>query len=688
MRLRVSTSIRIFPAIIAGVVLSWDRLEASELVQIRGLSTITESQAEEWIANQLTFIESSGVSMARADDVAYFLETAMRDRGFGDASVDWKIEGEGEGRIIVLNVSEGSSLLVRSFAIAGNTALEEAAIVELLTAATRKRLGLKSDAPVPFVRSDIKSGQRKVEDFYTKLGFGDASTDLEIDQGENGVTVSLTIEEGLQHIVGGIDFGAAPDSLSDRKYLDAIEEIRTDFTGRKHNAALVSNLETRLRSLAVDSGFYQASVDVRETGRRTEGETEYVDLEVVTDWGNPVTLSGVTVRGNEKVRSEFFDQHFRNLVGQPYSPKETSGTINQLLETGAFETIRSDPVEQPDGTYHLEVEVEEAYSRNLGVFVGSSNYEGPIGGFVFRHLNLFQSVRTLDSKIEFSRRGATGNVDYKDPWFLGSDIEFGAGIFGQSRSEEGYDKWETGLNYEFTKRFGRQNRNLASFFGRASYTDVTEAEIDPALLGDTQYAVHFLGISLAHDRRDDRYLPREGFIAQTSAAVSSSATGSEVEFFKATGRLGYYIPVGNHNFRMAARAGSITPIGDTREIPIDLRFYNGGPQTVRSFQERSLGPRDPTSGYHVGGEFYTIFNIEYEVPIGALDGLSFVGFTDAGNLLFDAGDAGLTDMRYAIGAGLRYRTPIGPLRMEYGYNPDRRPGEPQGTFHFGFGFSY
>jgi outer membrane translocation and assembly module TamA len=76
------------------------------------------------------------------------------------------------------------------------------------------------------------------------------------------------------------------------------------------------------------------------------------------------------------------------------------------------------------------------------------------------------------------------------------------------------------------------------------------------------------------------------------------------------------------------------------------------------------------------------------MPVRQFEGLSFVPFADAGNLIIDDADAGLTDMRYAVGVGMRYQTPIGPLRLEYGYNPDQRPGEPRGTFHIGFGFSY
>jgi outer membrane protein insertion porin family len=106
---------------------------------------------------------------------------------------------------------------------------------------------------------------------------------------------------------------------------------------------------------------------------------------------------------------------------------------------------------------------------------------------------------------------------------------------------------------------------------------------------------------------------------------------------------------------------------------------------VRSFGERTLGPHD-RRGHPIGGEFYTIFNIEYTFPIfGELEG---VIFGDAGNLLPSSEDIGLDDMRYAIGAGLRYRLPIGPIRLDYGVNPDPHEDEDQGAFHFSFGFAF
>ena len=685
MRNRLITTItkRLACTLVLGALLPCLEAAAEATVEIRGLTSVSTSDARSWVKDQITFIESSSASMAKADDVSYFLENALRDRGYKNATVEWKLEGEDR---IVLNVSEGDTRMLGEISVSGNTALEDDAVRELITSATRKRMKLELGDEMPYVAPDIKSGKARVDEFYRLLGYGNVTIDLETIEHSNRTDLSVTINEGIQQQVGTIAFPEAPSE----EVSEAYEEIRKDFEETTFSAAIPPKLASRLRAIAVDAGFYHATVNVEESGREPTGEVgelESVNLVVSADWGPPVQLSGVNVSGNSKVTDSFFEKHFEELVDEPYSPDKTNKEVEELLQTGAFETVRTDVVEQEDGTFALDVNVEEGYSRQLGVYGGFTNYEGPIGGFEFRNLNLFGSVRKVDAEVEFSKRGARGEIEYVDPWFLNTDSEFRGGIFAINRDEEGYEKFQTGGRYELTKRFGRQAKDSVSLFGEASYTNVHDADIEPMFLGDRKYFAHSVGVSLVHDRRDQPRNPRSGYIAQGSVSVASSAIASETEFFKATGRVGFYHPVGNHTLRLAARAGMITPIGDTASIPIDLRFFNGGAQSVRSFDDRMLGMRD-ANGFPVGGEFFSTFNLEYEIPVKQFEGLSIVPFTDAGNLIYDADDASLDDLRYALGLGIRYETPIGPLRLEYGYNPDQRPGEPRGTIHVGFGFAY
>jgi outer membrane protein assembly factor BamA len=232
---------------------------------------------------------------------------------------------------------------------------------------------------------------------------------------------------------------------------------------------------------------------------------------------------------------------------------------------------------------------------------------------------------------------------------------------------------------------------------------VTSAEISTALLGDTSYFVSSIGLTQTLDLRDSKVNPSRGLVLDNTIDFATSAIGSNVNFVRSTARFTYFIPFGHepaqghpdHRTLLAlgARTGIIHSLEDKTgpaEIPIDERFFNGGNNTVRSFAERDLGPHD--HGHPIGGEFFSVFNVEYTFPIyGEILGAVFF---DAGNLLpnstdpFESVTAGFEEMRYAVGIGLRYKLPIGPVRLDYGYNPDRRPDEDVGAFHFSFGFAF
>jgi outer membrane translocation and assembly module TamA len=130
--------------------------------------------------------------------------------------------------------------------------------------------------------------------------------------------------------------------------------------------------------------------------------------------------------------------------------------------------------------------------------------------------------------------------------------------------------------------------------------------------------------------------------------------------------------------------GGIFPFGDSEDLPIDLRMFNGGSRSVRSFPNRELGPL--VDGYPTGGEVGWNTNIELMRNIwGSLRGVTFV---DAGGLARKREDWGSADAELAAGLGLRLDLPIGPVRLEYGYNLTRDEGEPSGTLHFAIGIAY
>ena len=268
---------------------------------------------------------------------------------------------------------------------------------------------------------------------------------------------------------------------------------------------------------------------------------------------------------------------------------------------------------------------------------------------------------------------------YLNPWLFESDVSLRARLFVQAREEVGYSKRDTGLRLDFTRKFTKEIES--GVFLQAKNVEITDSAIVTSFLGPTAYQIASAGLTQSFDYRDSPVNPSKGWIF--TAGLDFDAIAGEVAFGRATVRLTKYIPIREkYILALGARGGLILPF---TEVPIDERYFNGGGTTVRSFQEHELGPRDPHN-YPIGGEEFTVFNAEFDFPIH--DALGGAVFVDAGNVVSDFKDASLQEMRYAIGAGLRYKLPIGPIRLDVGINPNPKQHEDWGAVNFSFGFAF
>jgi outer membrane protein assembly factor BamA len=380
------------------------------------------------------------------------------------------------------------------------------------------------------------------------------------------------------------------------------------------------------------------------------------------------------------------------------------------MRTGLFSILQIKPTPVDGNLLRLDITAEEAKSKEVGFSVGYGTWQGGIAGVSYRDRDIFGYGRPLSTSIEISQRGYKGEIAYEDPFFLETDLDFKARVGAYTFDFDGYSKFETGGRIELSRKITKQYEVGAVFSVR--HVEVTSASIAPMFLGQTVYFANSLGFSQTLDFRDSPLVSPRGFVFSQTLDFDLNAFGSDVELVRGTFRAAYYLPFGpkplapgvvedrvdtplqrwvqQSSLAFGARMGiihSLTTSGhaEANELPIDERFFNGGATTVRSFGERELGPHDPR-GNPIGGEFFTIFNIEYTFPIiGELQGALF---SDAGNLLPTSEKPGLDDLRYALGFGLRYKLPIGPIRLDYGFNPDPHTNEDMGAFHFSFGFAF
>jgi len=396
--------------------------------------------------------------------------------------------------------------------------------------------------------------------------------------------------------------------------------------------------------------------------------------------GAQFRINRIVVRGTDRLRPGFMEKRFADLQGKIYDPARVDEKYRELQRTGLFSRLRVAPKQTGPNSLDLEIEVEEAKQKEIGLELGYGSYDGMIAGLRFADRNFLGRGRPLSLKLESSSRGFRGELLYIDPWFMESEWSLRARGYAEDRQEDGYDKRGEGARVDFARKVAA--RWEVSGFLEGAHSQLTSTGIDPTLIGPPDYTLAAIGVTSTLDYRDDALNPRHGWIFRT--ALELNAVDTEIAFTRVTARYSYYRTIGRSLLAFGLRGGWIIPAHSTSQVPIDLRYFNGGGTTVRSFAERDLGPQD-RHGHPLGGTYFTVANLEWDFPItGALDGAVFA---DAGNLFNDE-DPGFNDLRYAIGVGLRYKLPIGPLRIDYGYNPDRRAGEKSGALHFSFGFAF
>ncbi len=640
-------------------------------VAFQGNKAFSDKSLRASIEEQLQQIRKEGFTRPNIDDAAYYLSAFYQNNGYAEVVVT----PEKDGLKLLLKIQEGPTFRLRKLTLVGNHSLPEKDVKSVLVSATTDRFDL-DEKKLPFVLDDLQRGCSRLVDWYQLEGFLNAEVDMpkaSFSADSKEADVSIEIHEGDRFGFGSVQINGSP-SFEKATLLRVIDpQLKLPY-----NAPRVASIQSALQKFYNERAYFDASVEVSADPAEA-GANCRVPVVIRVQAGQTYRFHGSEFKGLSRTQPSWMRERLLSLENQPYDPEKLESINRRLMASGLFSSLQIDPIPQPDHTLRLRVTAEESMARDIGFSLGYGSYEGVMFGIRASHRNLLGRGLHFSTELALSERTIALESTLANPWLFETPTEFISRAFIRTRYELGYDKREAGVRAEFSRKLLPHLR-LATF-AQTRTVEITQSDLSQADLGKTAYQVGTVGLSATLDKRNDPFHPTRGWII--GGLFDSNVLQNGNSFLRTTGRLGWHYPLpGDIGFAASARIGILS---QTAQPPVDERFFLGGATTVRSFRERELGPHD-SRPYPIGGSSYSLLNAELDFPL--LQNLRGAFFYDTGSLSESGNKIPLSDFRSALGIGLRYALPVGPLRFDVGFNPDRKPSENWGAAHLSFGFAF
>jgi outer membrane protein assembly complex protein YaeT len=610
------------------------------------------------------------------------LTNMTRDRlhndGWLDAEVETVIEEQDTRAIARVQATPGKRRYVDGIVQRGTSPVPDESLPRITGLRPPRFLGLIKTRPGP---DAVDKAERAVQTYLEMQGYQRSRSIISLTETElAGVTVEVDAEPGQYQRIGLVEFDGV-EGMELHK-LENIADAHSVSSGQPVVNRRVRDAMTAMTRLYWEHGYSDMSVRART--RRSETETD-ITFAIVE---GPAYIQGpLIVSGNVKTRSSLVYRLERLYIGDPFRLEKIGSLQEAMYQTGVFDTVAIRTTRYPDAEVPYQTVVMEVMERSTGEFETGID---------------FNSDRGLEAIVEIGERnlfgrglhgrltGLAGEDRQSISMLFQRQIFFGHRIENRFRTNWMHDRTPTGYDLQKLRlEVGAVRRwpndvslNLTYAFEREKVMNPDPDITDLIDIGDTRYGS--LTPVLAIDKRDDPFQTTEGWMYQTRFKSSLDTFGTQSEFFRWDNDLRYFRQIDSDRIivGLALRAGRAWVIRDST-LPAGERFYLGGASTNRGFSHQKCGPLSP-DGNPLGGLSFILLNLETRFHLAG--NWNAAVFVDAGNVF--AGSPESPYFRPTAGFGLRYETPIGPIRGDIGWNLDRQPGESSYALQFALGHAF
>jgi outer membrane protein insertion porin family len=624
-------------------------------VEFVGLRSFTSESLLKAIAGRMDYIRKREATDSRADDAAYLVESYLKTHGLPDAVISGQRISDNTIRLII---EEGLSQFLGSIKVTGFDDVE--AIQGQFQATFPETVKRRA-----FESKFIEEGLERVRDLLRTNGYweGTVKAVQETRQANGKIPFTLKIEKGPLFILG------TPNLESQVKPSGALKKIVSEARGATATAEKIILLRRNITEDYRRQGYTNISLVML---KETSGKKLFLNFLITP--GNKYIVRSFQATGFNKTKPSNIQDRLGKLIGENFDEELANQEIKKLLSTGAFSSVRLEKTQINDAELDLTLHLKEAKARGYSVALGYGSIEGYTLGLRYFDRNPWGSLSNLSAVAEITSLGGLGAISLSNPFFLDRDLRLANRAFLINRDFNNYDKLEGGIGSDLTWKWGDDSSITVGL--TVSQTSIN-TPIPKELAGPRNYTVSRLSLQQLFDRRNNSALPSDGWFARLNTSLGLSDGDNTIGFFEVGSQISYYQTLSeDSSYALGLRGGFISPGGENQSLPIDLRKFLGGANTIRSFPELKMG--SSFNGNALGGTEWWLANAEYMHHLaGPFKALVFV----------DA--AGLdSEVELAAGLGIRINLPVGPIRLEYGRSLSQDSGEPGGTFHFAIGTTF
>lgn len=634
------------------------------------------------------------------------------EKGFFLADVTYEIRPLEEGREVdvVFVIDEHAKVMVKEINFLGANKVPPDELKPLL--ATREGGYLSFFTSEGTYREELfQRDLQMIQVAYFDRGFINVRVDkpvVSLSPDKRFITITIRVEEGESYKVGKLDFSG--DLLISK------EELRTKMVSQENetfNRSLLARDIQAITDVYYDQGYAYANI-TPVTAVNAEKRT--IDLTFDVQKGNPVFIERIDIVGNTKTRDKVIRRQLRVFEGELFSGTGMRRSKEKVTALGFFETVEVSHKPGSDAEHVVvSVEIKEKSTGTFQVGLGFSNVESFIFTAQVQQQNFVGWGQAVSASAQLSGLRSFFQLSYFDPYFLDTNYIFSIDAyrtqldyfgfirdaFGGTASLGYYliaDEMSVSLGY--TREFvrvepGRDFVNSVSLYGQFRSGNTSS-----------------LRLAWNWDKRNNRLFPSQGWLSSVTVETAPNFLGGTYNFnrYTANQRVYFPLPLGIV-FKMNLTFGYIQELDPKNTLPSSELYFLGGINSIRGYPLRTVTPTTlvgtatapdvSVTPFGVGGNKQLVFNAELEFPLLEKVGIRGVLFFDAGNAfgrgakLFeyvpDYRNQNLTlplGLFYSVGFGVRWFSPIGPLRFEWGIPLTRRIQDQAIQFEFTIGNSF